>query len=233
MSDEVKAEPEMEMPEPTGVITMRIERLEDVTYIAGNGAKGGYQVAHFHIEDEPKQVIVRRAKFEEGDKAVYVPNGSVLPDEPEFSNLGARRRNLQARPLGEHRSDGILISYSDVAYIMSRRAARMAMNDEEVALLTGKDAEYLYDAALAALYEIPLGVDIGDGLGIYPWVDPEEEVTVQIPLRAAIALGMVEPGQEQKEHCPLRLAGVPGHEGEHMPCDRGDFSRDNDMKENA
>jgi hypothetical protein len=36
------------------------------------------------------------------------------------------------------------------------------------------------------------------------------------------------PGAERKEHCPHRLAGaeVPTH----LPCDRGDLSRDGDMR---
>jgi hypothetical protein len=31
-----------------------------------------------------------------------------------------------------------------------------------------------------------------------------------------------------KEHCPIRLAGIP--QPPHLPCDRGDFSRDNDRR---
>lgn len=162
--------------EPTGVLTVKIVRL--VPLLAQ--IPGSLAVAHFGVVDEAgqvveKQVLVRGSYLEPGSRAVFVPVNSVLPDEPEFSFLGAARRRLRTREVGGQRSDGLLISYEDVACIMARRAVRMAQTEEEVALLTSKDADYLWDAARAALQEIPLGVDIGESLGIYPYVEPTAE----------------------------------------------------------
>lgn len=171
--------------EPTGVVNVRIEKVEHLAQ------SGGYGVAKFHLDDEEKEVLVRASYVEVGDRVVFVPNNSVLPDEPEFSNLGSARRRLRARNICGTRSDGMLISYDDVASIMARRATRLAQTSEEVAALTrGADAEYMYDAARAALTEIPLGVDLGESLGIFPYIDPDEEVTVQITPAMAEVLGI-------------------------------------------
>lgn len=160
--------------EPTGVVTVKLGAVVPLA------ESGGYGLARFEVPNEdgnwvPRQVLVRASYVEAGGRAIFVPNDSVLPNEPEFSYMGAARRRLRARSVCGERSDGMLISYDDAAYIMSRRAVRMAQTAEEVEMLTGKDADYLFDCAREALAEIPIGADIGNGLGIFPYVAAEEQ----------------------------------------------------------
>jgi hypothetical protein len=177
MSPDVAPPDEPTYDEPTGVVIVKLDDVVDVWRDPAASQRGkGYSLASFAAGDKTYTVLVRRGSFEAGERAVFAPNGSVFPDEPEFSSLGSARRRLRAHTFSGCKSDGLLISLDDCAYVMSRRAVRLAETDEEVGRLISLDdgpeyLEYLFDAARAALLEVPIGADVGLGLGIFPYVE--------------------------------------------------------------
>lgn len=114
-----------------------------------NGATNGFTAAY--------PVVVRKETYREGDKAVYVPVDSVLPDAPEFDFLGSSKRRLRAKRLRGVYSEGLLVPWNDFAAIVART----------VPYTFDCDAAEFADKTAQALDQVfPVGADVADLLGI-------------------------------------------------------------------
>lgn len=77
----------------------------------------------------PIPVVVRKADFSVGDKALYIPSDSVLPDEPEFAFLsaGERKRTRPKRLRGVY-SEGMLLPMVQVAALGARHGGNLGIH---------------------------------------------------------------------------------------------------------
>lgn len=102
-------------------------------------------------------VVVRKESYKPGDKAVYVPVDSVLPDAPEFDFLGSDKRRLRAKRLRGVYSEGLLVPWNDFAAVVARTVPYTF--DCDAAEFADKTAQ-----ALDQVFEV--GADVASILGI-------------------------------------------------------------------
>ena len=75
-----------------------------------------FEIALININNDNKQVVVRKGKFEKGDYCIYCKPDSVLPDKPEFEFLKSKgfivRKNLTIKNI---QSDGLIFQVGILA----------------------------------------------------------------------------------------------------------------------
>jgi RNA ligase (TIGR02306 family) len=128
--------------------------------VPGQSAENNGPVGVSFTADYP--VVVRKESYHPGDKAVYVPVDSVLPDAPEFDFLGSDKRRLRAKRLRGVYSEGLLVPWNDFASYVARTVPDSF----------GDDAKEIADKTAEALDELlPVGADVAQFLGITRYRD--------------------------------------------------------------
>lgn len=135
---------------PIRALLVKIGRVEHID-------QSPFDVVIFTVGSSTRQVVGEEGRAEEGARMVFIPNGVYV------EHLDSE---IRARGIAGHRSDGVLVNYKDAAALMVERAGSLLETDEEREIFADKEADYLFDAALGALYELPLGVDVGAALGV-------------------------------------------------------------------
>lgn len=102
-------------------------------------------------------VIIRTGDFQEGDKAVYVPVDSIVPDDEPFKFLAGKNR-IKAKKLRGIFSMGLLVKLPDNSWEVGKDVAETMgikkYEEVEDAIQMGGDTEYYHNKQYIRHYDI-------------------------------------------------------------------------------